>query len=281
MIEQLHLPGIPPAERSQWVSLDAPNEGSPMARREGESIYRRVSTQMHVDAKIRKLTKPPPNGKSLWEALLFGEQVDIVPGLFRIGEAAFAEQLDWPLKGFRAAWGELEAAGLPVFADWNARLVWVVNALRHNMPGSPNVILHWRDCWNDRLPDCNLKEQAHAHMEATFEAMGEAWGKAFAKATAKALPNAFAKGFVEPVSSKQLAVSSSKHVVSSVLGESEGTVPACESVDNSPPAKPNPLSNSLNPPPVNNAAPEGEGEETHIGATVQAAMEAQRKRAST
>ena len=57
-----------------------------MPRLDGESIYRRIAVRMHADEKVQRLTKPPPYGRSLWWELLAGEQTDVVPGLFRIGE---------------------------------------------------------------------------------------------------------------------------------------------------------------------------------------------------
>jgi hypothetical protein len=163
-----------------------------MARREGEGIYRRIAIRMHGDEKVRKLSKPPPSGKGLWYELLIGEQTGIIPGLFKIGEAAFAEQLEWPIcadeskgisKGFREAFAEAVDQGM-VRADWKVRLVFVPNAVAHNFPQSPNVILHWRVAW-DLLPECELKLEAWQHIRALFKSEGEAWVKAFEKACPK------------------------------------------------------------------------------------------------
>lgn len=154
-----------------------------MARREGEGIYRRVAVRMHADEKVRRLTKPPPCGGALWWHLLAGEQTGIIPGLFKIGEAAFAEQLEWPLEGFRKAFEEVEAQGL-VKADWKARLVWVPNAIRHNIPASPNVVIGWRDAW-DLLPECELKNEAHEYISAFLKGYSEPYLKAFDKACPK------------------------------------------------------------------------------------------------
>jgi hypothetical protein len=198
-----------------------------------------VSARIHADEKVRELSKPQPCGLALWHELIFGEQTGIVPGLFRIGEAAFAEQLGWPLKGFRDAWKEVADLGLAK-ADWTARLVWVPNAVKHNLPASPNVVLHWRNSW-DLLPECSLKEEAKASMKAFLKAYSEPYAKAFEKASAKAFTNASANPSAESspkasANQDQLAVSSNQEQEgdrSSQSGESEGReFTACELGDN-------------------------------------------------
>lgn len=200
-----------------------------MARLEGESIYRRIAVRMHADEKVQRLVRPQPCGRSLWWELLAGEQTDVVPGLFRIGEAAFAEQLGWSMRGFRDAWTEVVDAGLPVRADWSARLVWVQNALRHNMPASPKAVLHWKDCWRDRLPECSLKNEARTYIEATLEAFSKPYAEAFREVCWKGTPKTTRYQDQSSVSSS----SKQEDVGSSLSGESEGREStACESVDN-------------------------------------------------
>lgn len=289
MLEQLHLPGIPARQATPWVSLCADPEGSPMARLEGESIYRKIAVRMHADEKVLRLSRPGPSGKGLWMELLCGPQTDVIPGLFRAGEAGLAEQLGWTLQAFRRCWEEIASQGMAK-ADWTSRLVWVPKALSHNMPASPKAVLHWKDCWRDRLPDCPLRKEACESIKIELHEFGQAWGEAFdevlskpkPKPTRKAIGKAIVKStgettrYQKAVSSKQ---SPGEDVVVAEVGESEReNTTACESVDNSPPEQPNPLSNSLDALPVNNAAPEGEGEET-ISGLIQAAMEAAKRNA--
>ena len=147
--------------------------------REAE-IYRKLTARMWGDEKVRALSAPQPCGQSLWVALLAGPQVGIIPGLVSIGEAGFAEQLRWSVEGFRSAFAEIERLGM-ARADWSARLVWVPKALQHNKPSSPSVVIGWRVTW-ELLPECALKEEARASMEAFLDGMGPAWRKAFAQA---------------------------------------------------------------------------------------------------
>jgi hypothetical protein len=209
-----------------------------MARLEGESIYRRVSLRMHADEKVRKLSKPEPCGLALWHELIFGEQTDIIPGLFRIGELAFAEQLGWSLKGFRDAWKELDDAGLAVRADWSARLVWVQNAIHHNGPKNQNQVLHWRDAW-ELLPECDLKRDAEQFIELYLEQLGEQFTEAFRRIRRNSSRNS--SGNKVPFLYQQtpksgavaVAVAGSGDDHRSKSGESEGREStACESVDN-------------------------------------------------
>lgn len=193
-----------------------------------DRIYRQVDIRIHTDERVMKLSKPPPSGKGLWYELLFGEQTTIIPGLFKIGEAAFAEQLGWSLKAFRDCWKEVQDAGLIVRADWSARLVWVPNALRHNAPRNPNQILHWRRTW-ELLPECTLKQEAKQFIEQFLKQFKGSFLEQFAKVSASTPALCSSR---EPCN--QEAVSSDlRNVVSSRGGVWGGEPTPCESVDNS------------------------------------------------
>lgn len=225
------------------------------SKRVAERIYRQVDIRIHADEKVMKLSKPPPSGKGLWYELLFGEQTGIIPGLFKIGEAGFAEQLEWPLKDFRRCWQELLDAELVVKADWKARLIWVPNAIHHNSPRNPKQVLHWRKTWQ-LLPACDLKQEAKLYLEQFFKQYQESFQQAFTKVSG--IQPALSIGYQEAGSSKQGDGSSSQS------GESERREPTgCESVDNS--------LNSLT------AKPEDKGQ---VGETAAGLLEKIRKRAS-
>lgn len=147
------------------------------------AIYRKVMVRMWGDEKVMALSRPQPCGQALWIHLLTGEQTDIIPGLCRIGEAAFAEQLGWPLEGFRDAFREVNALGMAK-ADWNARVVWVPKAIEHNAPTSVNVVKSWADAW-DRIPECSLKVEAWQTLKAFLDGMAEGFREAFATACPK------------------------------------------------------------------------------------------------
>lgn len=150
-----------------------------------QGIYRRITVRMWGDAKVRSLSRPQPCGQVLWFHLLTGEQTDIIPGLCKIGEAAFAEQLGWPLEGFREAYREAYALGMTE-ADWDARVVWVPKAIEHNPPGSLNVVKSWADAW-DRIPECELKLKAWSTIRSFLERdnMPDSFLKAFDEACPK------------------------------------------------------------------------------------------------
>jgi hypothetical protein len=172
-----------------------------------DEIYRRITVRMWGDAKFRELSPLPPSGQSLWMVLLTGEQTDIIPGLFRIGEAAFAEQLGWSLEAFRKAFQEVSAKGM-VEADWQARLVWVPNAVKHNPPQNPKVIKHWKRPWS-LLPECPTKDKAWQELKGLAEAFGKGWLEAFLEVCPE--PLAY---------QKQLAVSSDqKETTSSAFAD--------------------------------------------------------------
>jgi hypothetical protein len=149
--------------------------------------YRKIDTRMWADAKFRALSSPPPTGKYLWIALLTGPYTTNLPGLFRVGEMALAEELGWTLEGFRKAFVELFREGLAK-ADWNARVVWIPNAIKYNPPDNPNVVKGWRDSW-DEVPECALKAEAYQTLRTFTKGLGEGFGKAFAEGCVQCLAN--------------------------------------------------------------------------------------------
>ena len=146
------------------------------------SRYRKVDKRTWSDEKYRNLSSPPPCGKHLWLYLITGPHTGPIPGLFRAGEAAMAEDLGWPLEGFREAFREVSSKGMAK-ADWEAKLVWLPKALKYNKPASPNVVKSWANEW-DELPECALRNQAFQAIKAFLEGFGEGFRKAFGKACA-------------------------------------------------------------------------------------------------
>jgi hypothetical protein len=120
--------------------------------------------------------------------LLTGPHTGPIPGLFRAGRAAMAEELEWDQQDFDKAFQELLALGM-VKADWKARLVWLPKAIECNRPESPNVVLSWTAEW-EFLPECDLKQEAFKVLKANVEAVGPAFSMAFGKA--------FSKPFAKP-----------------------------------------------------------------------------------
>lgn len=149
--------------------------------------YRKIDTRMWGDSKFRALSSPAPSAKYLWIFLLTGPHTTNLPGLFRAGERSLAEELGWPLEGFRKGFAELYRQGL-VRADWNARVVWIPNAIKYNPPENPNVVKGWRDAW-DEVPECALKTEAYERLKGFTEGFGEGFGKAFREGCAKGLAN--------------------------------------------------------------------------------------------
>ncbi len=161
------------------------------------SRYRKVSVRMWGDEKFCALSKPKPNGQSLWQYLITGPHTTILPCAFSAGEASLAESLGWPISSFRKAFKEALDKGM-VQADWKAHLVFMPNGLKHNPPANPNVVMAWRAAFNE-LPPCPLKVQVYgaviAYLEHLKEGMPsqEAFMKAFGEDYVEALPEGLGK----------------------------------------------------------------------------------------
>lgn len=157
--------------------------------------YRKVEVRTWGDEKFRALSPMPPCGQGLWLFLITGPHTGPIPGLFRAGRAAMAEELDWEIEAFDKAFQEAFQQGM-VKADFKARVMWVPNAIKHNKPESPNVVKSWAAEF-DLIPECDLKREAFEALKASIHALGESFGKAFdetfgkpsAKPSPKAMPN--------------------------------------------------------------------------------------------
>lgn len=153
--------------------------------------YRKIDQKIWADEKFRSLSPIPPCGQGLWLYLLTGPSCTSIPGLYRAGPASLAEELGWPMKAFLEAFGEVLSQGI-VEADWKARVIWIPNAFKFNVPESPNVVLSWRVAWEE-IPECNLKAVAWERLRGFLEDFDKAFTKAFDKACRKPLAKAMAK----------------------------------------------------------------------------------------
>lgn len=165
--------------------------------------YRKIDVRIWSDREVRRLSRPQPNGQSLWMYLLTARETVIIPGVFASRESGLAEELGWPLDGFRKAFAEVSGQAFAegerfgaekalAKADWEAGLVYVPNGIKHNAPQSPNVVRSWGRTW-DELPECDLKAEAYRGLRAFVEGMGHAFLKAFDEAIPRPSWKAFAK----------------------------------------------------------------------------------------
>lgn len=149
--------------------------------------YRKVSMGLWADEKVRKLSRPQPNGQSLLLWLITGTRTTNIPGVVLGTPEELAAALRWPFAGFWSSLSEIADGGMAK-VDREAGVVWLKNAPRHNPPESPNVVRSWRATWDD-VPECPLKAEAWRSLKAFCEGMGEGFAKAFGEACAKPSPN--------------------------------------------------------------------------------------------
>jgi hypothetical protein len=142
--------------------------------------YKKITVAMWGDLRFKALSPIPACGQGLWLYLLTGRETIKIPGLIPSGRAALAEALRWKPEGFAKAFSEIQVQGLAA-ADWDAPLVWIPNAIRHNAPESANVVKGWRSEWNE-IPECALKHQAWRALGAFMEGYGKGYMDAFAEA---------------------------------------------------------------------------------------------------
>lgn len=154
-------------------------------------FYRNVDMRMWGDAKFRRLSKPQPNAQTLWTYLLTGSETGPVPGFIVAGAAGLAEALGWDVKPFRERFQELSENGM-ANADWDARFVWLPNAINHNPPANPNVVKSWLP-YLDGIPECDLKNRAIGRLWLHLKARGESFTKPFVERYGEPLLQRYAK----------------------------------------------------------------------------------------
>ncbi len=135
--------------------------------------YKKIDPAMYGDEKFRALSRPAPNGRSLWVFLLTGPHTTPLPGLSSAGEAGLAEALGWTIGGFRRAFAEIAKQGM-ARADWEARVLWIPRAIRYNEPENPSVVKGWLR-WLDEIPQCDLKREAVTEIGQHLSGLGPAW----------------------------------------------------------------------------------------------------------
>jgi hypothetical protein len=147
----------------------------------GDDIYRKVKPRLWVDAKVRRLSKPQPNGQSLFLYLLTARESCALPGALELLEETLAARLGWPLDGMRDAMAEVIREGLAV-ADWEAGLVWLPGGLKNNPLVSPQQAKTWAEAF-DRLPESPLKDRilldVLTYADGVSDAMRDAIRRAF------------------------------------------------------------------------------------------------------
>jgi hypothetical protein len=169
------------------------------------SRYRKVEVKTYGDEKFRKLSPIPPCGQGLWLYLITGPHTTSLPGLFRAGRAALAEELGWSQEAFDKAFAEVFEQGM-VKADWNSRVVWIPSAIKHNAPASPNVVTHWR-AELEFIPECELKAQAMQEICQALSLLKSSFLEAFTSSADSSKPKR--EPSVKPLpkaSSKPLAI---------------------------------------------------------------------------
>jgi hypothetical protein len=148
------------------------------------SYYSKIDRQMWGDKKFRALSASPPNAQTLWQYLLTGPHSGVVPGLFSSTVDELAIKLRWLPGDTADCFAEIETQQM-VRVDRESQLVWLPNALRHNLPRSPNVVVGWRSALSE-LPECPLKDEALAFMRNVLLQMSGAFAHAFDVALGKA-----------------------------------------------------------------------------------------------
>lgn len=157
------------------------------------TLYSKVERKMWKDAKFRALSKPEPNAQSLFLRLLTAPESTPVPGLIPVRAPALADELGWPLERFHKRFAELSTNGM-AYADWDAGLVFLPNAIKHNQPANRNIVKGWLK-HVEEMPECELLTCAISHISWELTVSSGDNGKP--------LPELFAKPSHKP-SIKQL-----------------------------------------------------------------------------
>lgn len=140
------------------------------------AIYRKVHVRMWGDKKFRNL---PNDAKLLFSYLFTGPHTTQLPGLSEAGEMRLAEVLGWDIKDFRVIIQLLIDQEMVCF-DQEARVLFLPNAIKHNLPANPNIITGWEKLF-DLIPESELKNQFINNTKPYMERLGIPFAKRFAE----------------------------------------------------------------------------------------------------
>lgn len=171
------------------------------------SRYRKIEVSTWGDAKFMQLSPIPPCGQGLWLYLLTGPHTSVIPGLFRSGQAALAESLDWPPEALALAIGEAIALGM-IEVNAKAKVMWISKAIFHNPPASLNVVKAWASEL-EMIPECELKNEAIECIKSFLSNMGPSFLEAFmpsgmTKPKAKRMPKRMARAIQKQEQEQEL-----------------------------------------------------------------------------
>jgi hypothetical protein len=88
-----------------------------------------------------------------------------------------------------------------VRADWDAQVVWIVNALAHDPPANANVVKHW-GALLDTVPECDIRTTYLIELERYAERFGKRSAEPLAEPSRNRSPNGMP--IPEPLTINQL-----------------------------------------------------------------------------
>ena len=141
--------------------------------------YRKIDPRMWGDEKFRSLSKPQPNAQTLWQYLLTGPHTNGLPGLYNVGLAALAENLEWSLEGLSKRFRELLDKEMVKY-DPKVRVVLIPKALSYDPPANPNVVKFWGKLY-DVIPNCEIKNEFYQILKLYLEGLQEPLRERFMK----------------------------------------------------------------------------------------------------
>lgn len=160
--------------------------------------YRKLDAQFWLDMAVAALGPLAPSAQALLLYLCLCREGHIIPGVVLLGVAAIAEILGWTYDHTKKCMDELVEAGEVLF-DQRIRLIFVGRAIEVNAPDNPNVVKGWWRIWAD-IPDCDLKNTIHGHLECLIRGRGPSFLEAFQEAC----PGPAREGFVNRFSNPRL-----------------------------------------------------------------------------
>ncbi len=169
--------------------------------------YRCLDVRIWGDEKFNMLTKLQPSGQALFLYLLTNSHTTAIPGLYRAGPAAMAEELKWDFLAFMEAIKEVIQLGL-VRADFEARVIFIPNAIKYNKIQSINVVKSWKHVW-DEIPECQLKLDVYYILRDFMKGMSHGFLKSYDKACLmpKVMPKAIQEQEQEQEQEQDIQVS--------------------------------------------------------------------------
>ena len=140
--------------------------------------YNEVQQSIWHSRDFKELSRPEPNGQTLWLWLLT-HRVTPLPGIYNAGIGYVQDWLGWSREEITELFSELVAKGM-CQVDWEYNVIYLPNWHKFHKPHNVNAFKSWLKVL-DTIPNCDLKQLFINDLHGKAEYLGETYQEILAE----------------------------------------------------------------------------------------------------